>query len=84
MRHTCEELLLDLNSISNNMLDGVRVGAMLEVTEEQTREVGVHALVTADELVREGETRHQALLLQPEDGCERAREKDTLNSGESD
>jgi hypothetical protein len=58
--------------------------ATLEVTEEQTREVGVHALVTADELVREGKTRHQAALLQPENGCERAREKYTLDGGESD
>jgi hypothetical protein len=54
----------------------------LEVTEEQTHEVGVHALLTADELVREGKAGHQAPL-QQEDGRERAKE-DTLDGSESD
>lgn len=54
----------------------------LEVGEEQAGEVGVHALVTADQLVREGETRHEPTLLEPEDGREGAGEEDTLDGGE--
>jgi hypothetical protein len=51
------------------------------MTEEQTHEVGVHALVTADELVQEGKAGHQTPLQQ--DGRERAKE-DTLDGSESD
>lgn len=51
--------------------------------EEQTGEVSVETLVTRDELVGEGEARHQTTLLQPEDGSERAREEDTFDGGES-
>ena len=44
----------------------------------------MHALVTADELVGEREARHEATLLEPEDGREGAREEDTLDGGERD
>lgn len=47
--------------------------------EEQAGEVGVHAFITADQLVGEGQARHESTLLQPEDGRERAREEDALN-----
>jgi len=40
---------------------------------EQARKVAVEALVAGDELVGEGQPRHQAPLLQPEDGAEAAR-----------
>ena len=33
---------------------------------------------------REGETRHETALLEPEDGSERAREEDALDGGERD
>ena len=69
IEHTCEELLLNLDSVGNNTPDGVGMCTALEVTEEQTHEIGVHALITADELVREGKAGHQAPL-QPEDGRE--------------
>lgn len=58
------------------------MGALLQVTEEQTSEIGMHALVPRDELVRKRKTRHQPPLLQPKDGRERAREEDTLNGSE--
>lgn len=38
--------------------------------EEQASKIGVHALITTDELVREGEPRHKTTLLEPEDRCE--------------
>ena len=42
------------------------------VLVQQARKVCVQALVTADELVAEGEAGHQAALLEPEDGAEAA------------
>lgn len=39
-------------------------------------------LVSADELVGEGQAGHQASLLQPEDRSERAREEDSLHGRE--
>lgn len=39
-------------------------------------------LVTGDQLVGEGETRHQTTLLQPEDGSESTAEEDALNGSE--
>jgi hypothetical protein len=59
------------------------VWVLLPVAEEEPSKVGVHAFVTADKLVGEGESRHQAMLLEPEDGGKGIREEDTLNSGES-
>ena len=52
--------------------------------EEQAREVGMHTFVTADELIREGKSRHEAALLDPEYCRERAREEDALYGRESD
>lgn len=40
--------------------------------EEEAGKVGVEALVARDELVGEGESGHEATLLKPEDGGERA------------
>ena len=42
----------------------------------------MHTLITADQLVGEGETGHESAFLQPEDGSERPREEDTLDGGE--
>ena len=44
----------------------------------------MHTLVTRDEFVGESETGHKTALLNPEDGTERSREENSLNSGESD
>ena len=44
----------------------------------------MHALVTADQLVGEGQAWHQSALLKPEDGAERTREEDTLDGSEGD
>jgi hypothetical protein len=35
--------------------------------EKQAGKIGVHALITADELIRKGEPRHEATLLEPKD-----------------
>ena len=54
----------------------------LHVAEEQASEVGVHTLITADQLVREGQTRHETTLLEPEDRGKGAGEENTLNGSE--
>lgn len=76
--------MLDSHRLRNNPLDRIGVRASAKVTEEKTREVGVHALVAADKLIGEGQARHEATLLEPEDGCERAREEDAFDGGERD
>jgi len=79
-----EELLLNLNGLGDDGLDGILARARVEEREKQAGKVGVHALVTRDELVGEGKTRHQTTLLEPEDGRERAAEEDTLDSSKGD
>ena len=54
--HSPSKHLLNLDSVGNNTADGVGMCTALEVTEEETHEIGVHALITADELVQEGKT----------------------------
>lgn len=44
----------------------------------------MHALVTGDELVGEGEAGHQTAFLEPEDGGEGAAEEDAFDGGEGD
>jgi hypothetical protein len=51
------------------------------VGEEETGKVGVETLVSGDELVGECKSGHESSLLEPEDGSERSREEDTLDSG---
>ena len=65
-----KELLLDLDGLGDDALDEGRRGLVLELGEEQASKVGVHTLVTGDELVGEGQTGHETALLQPEDGGE--------------
>jgi hypothetical protein len=65
-----QEFLLNLDSFGDDVLDSLLAGAVLQVREEKTSEVGVKTLVTGDELVGEGKTSHKTTLLQPEDGCE--------------
>jgi len=77
-----QELLLNSDGFSDDVLDDLFVRAVVQVREQQASEVGVEALVTRDQLVGEGKTRHKPTLLQPEDRGERAREEDTLNGGE--
>lgn len=77
-----QELLLDLYRVDDDVLDQLLAGAVLQVREQQAREVRVQALVARDELVGEGQARHQAALLEPEDGGEGSAEEDTLDGGE--
>lgn len=78
----CEELLFDANGFSDDTFNSFGMGAALQVAEEETGEVGVHTLIAGDEFVGESETRHKPTLLEPENGCKRTREEDTLDGGE--
>ena len=51
-----------------------------DVLKHEAGKVCVEPLVAANELVGEGESGHEAALLQPEDGGERAGEKDALHA----
>ena len=75
--------MLDSDSLGDDLADESSRGLVLEVRVEEAGEVGVHTLVTRDELVGEGKTGHETTLLEPEDGSEGAREEDTLDGGES-
>lgn len=77
-----QELLLNGDSFHDNVLHNLRVGAVVQVREEQASKVSVETLITRDKLVGECKTGHQATLLQPEDRGEGSGEEDTLNSGE--
>jgi hypothetical protein len=79
-----EELLLNLDSLGDDGFDCILARACVEQREEQASKVGVHALVTGDELVGEGKTGHETALLQPKDGSKRSTEEDTLDSGKGD
>jgi len=46
---------------------------------QQAAKVCVQALISADELVAEGEAGHEAALLEPENGTEAATEEDALH-----
>ena len=79
-----QEFLLDLDGFGDDVLHRLLRRPVVQVGEEQAGEVGVQALVARDELVAEGETRHQAAFLQPEDRRERTAEEYPLDCRESD
>jgi hypothetical protein len=79
-----QEFLLNLDGLNDNVADGLGRGLVLDLGEEEAGEVGVHALVAGDEFVGEGQTRHEAALLEPEHGCKGTTEKDALYSSERD
>mmetsp|Transcript_125581 Transcript_125581/g.340970 ORF Transcript_125581/g.340970 Transcript_125581/m.340970 type:complete len:245 (+) Transcript_125581:738-1472(+) len=57
---------------------------VLQLAVDEARELGVQALVARDQLVGEGEARHQAALLEPVDGAERATEQNSLHGRKRD
>ena len=79
-----QELLFNDDGLPDNLLHELGVGPPPEMTEQEAGKVGVHTLVTADQLVGEGETGHETTLLQPEDGSKRSREEDTFDGSEGD
>ena len=78
-----DELPLHLDCATDHLVNDVFWELMLQHAVEQARKVRVEALIAGDELVGEGQARHQAALLQPEEGAEAAAEEDALHSGKS-
>jgi len=76
--------LFDSDGLGDDILDSLLAWSMVEVREEEASEVRVKALVSRNQLIGEGQARHQTALLKPEDGSERAGEEDTLDSGKGD
>lgn len=74
-----QEFLFDLDGLADDAENTLLSRLLAEVRVEQTGKVGVETFVTRDELVAEGQARHQATLLEPEDGRKRAREEDALD-----
>ena len=79
-----QKLALNLDGVLDDLVDALLAGLIHQVLEEQTGKVGVQALVPRDQLVAEGETGHQATLLQPEDGGETTGKEDSLNGSKGD
>jgi|SRR5690242_10935852 len=77
-----QELLLNCDSFSDDSLYGLFARAIVQQREEEAGKVCMHALIAGNEFVGECKTGHQAALLQPKDGCERATEEDTLDGSE--
>ena len=77
-----QELLFDGHGFGNDVLDGLSGGAVVQVREQQAGKVGVHAFVAGDELVAEGQPRHQASFLKPEDRGKGARKEDAFDGSE--
>lgn len=65
-KRTSQKFLLNNHGFSDDCLNYFGMGTTLEVAKEQTREIGVHTLIAADELIRESEARHEAPFLHPE------------------
>jgi len=60
------------------------VRATLEVAEEQASKIGVHTLITTDELIGECKARHETTFLEPEDRRKGTREEDAFDGSEGD
>ncbi len=79
-RRTGEKLLLYLHCFCHELKYHARMWPLLQMPEKQTRKVGMHALVSTDELVRKGQARHKATFLQPEYRREGPREEYTFHN----
>lgn len=68
------------NTLMTEQICGSSKKLAKNVRVEEAGEIAVEALVPRDELVGEGEPRHQPPLFQPEDGAEAAQQGDTSMS----
>ncbi len=76
--------MLDGDSFGDDVLNCLLAGTLVDVRKQKASKVGMETLVTGNELIGEGKTRHETTLLEPEDGGEGATEEDTLYSREGD
>ena len=76
------ELSLNLHRAPDDVVHDVLCKLVLQHLVQEAGKVGVEALVSGNQLVGEGEARHLAALLQPEDGAERPAEEHALDRSE--
>jgi len=58
-----QELLFNDDGLFDDLLQELGVGPPPEMAEQETSKVGMHTLITADQLVGEGETGHESAFL---------------------
>ena len=78
------KLLLDFDRVRDDLHDPSLRQTVDHLGVQEAREVAVHPLVAADELVREAQPRHEPPLLEPVDGAERSGEEYPLHGREGD
>merc|ERR1719440_2286917 len=77
-----DELSFDVHRLGDETVHRLLRQRPLEHRVELARKVAVQALVPRNQLVREGEARHQPALLEPEQRAEAAAEEDALHARE--
>mmetsp|Transcript_97967 Transcript_97967/g.261521 ORF Transcript_97967/g.261521 Transcript_97967/m.261521 type:complete len:301 (-) Transcript_97967:30-932(-) len=79
-----DEFPLHVHSASDDLMNNVFRQLVLEHGVQQAREVRMQALISGNQLIGEGQPRHQAPFLQPVDSAERSAEQDSLHTCEPD
>src|SRR5436305_9017912 len=64
----CQELLLDDDSFTDNLNDVLIAWMVNKMLEKEAGKIIVKTFITGDELIGEGKTWHETMLLEPEDG----------------
>mmetsp|Transcript_18068 Transcript_18068/g.37631 ORF Transcript_18068/g.37631 Transcript_18068/m.37631 type:complete len:274 (+) Transcript_18068:365-1186(+) len=77
-----DEFLLNLNGVADNLMHAALGELVNELLVKHAGKITVQTLIPGDELVGETKARHEAALLEPEDGTERSGEENSLNGGE--
>jgi len=79
-----DKFFLAIDSITDDSPHSLRGGLVFEHGKEEAGKVAVHPLVTANQFIGEGQSRHQSTLLQPKDGAEAPTEEYTLHCSKGD
>ena len=78
------ELLLNLHGFTNDFMHLGSWYFLLNFFIESTGKVGMKTLITCNEFIRGGQTRHDAALLQPINGTEGSAEEDAFHHRKGD
>jgi len=61
------KVALDFDGLANDLQNALVCQLVVQMLVKQARKVSVHALISGDQFVTEGQTRHKATFLEPED-----------------
>ena len=81
-KRVAHKLPLDLHRVAHDRLHALFRELRPQEGIDQAREVAVKAFVSRDQLVGEGEPRHEPTLLEPEDRAEATGEEDPFDASE--